>query len=59
MFRTSKIELAETKGNINKYLRLTIDFSGRYDVNNTNKKGQIVVTMYDYVEDTIDSACTT
>ena len=56
VFRTSKKGLAETKGNIHKYLELTIDLSGRYNVNNPNKKGQVVFTMYDYVEDIIDSA---
>ena len=52
----NKKELAETKGNIHKYLGLTIDFSGRYDVNDPNKRGQVVFTMYDYLEDIIDSA---
>ena len=35
---------------------MTIDFSGRYNANDPNKKGQIVFTMYDYIEDIIDSA---
>ena len=39
VFHTSKKEFAETKGNINKKLGLTIDFSGRYDANDPNKKG--------------------
>ena len=56
MFRTSKKELAETKGNIHKYLGLIINFSGRYDPNDPNKKGQFECTMYDYIEVIIDSA---
>ena len=35
---------------------MAIDFSGRYNANNPNKKGHIVFTMYDYIEDIIDSA---
>ena len=56
MFRTSKKELVETKGNIHKYLGLTVNFSGRYDANDPNKKGQVVFTMFDYIEDIIGSA---
>ena len=56
IFRTSKKELAETKGDIHEYLGLTIDFSGRYDPNHPNKKGQVVFIMYDYIEDIIASA---
>ena len=32
---------------------LTIDFSGRYDPNDPNKNGQVVFTIYDYIEDII------
>ena len=53
VFRTSKKELAETKGDIHEYLGLTIDFSGRYNPNDPNKTGQVVFTMYDYIEDII------
>ena len=56
IFRTSKKELAETKGDIHEYLGLTIDFSGKYDVNNPSKSGQVIFTMYDYIEDIIASA---
>ena len=56
VFRASKKELAETKGNIHKYLGLTINFSGKYDANNPSKSGQVIFTMYDYIEDIIDSA---
>ena len=56
MFCTSKKDLAGTKGNIYKYLGLTINFSGRYDFNDLNKKRQVVFTMYNYTEDIIDSA---
>ena len=58
VFRTSKKELTETKGNIHKYLGLIFDFSGRYNANNPKKKEQVVFTMYDYVEDIIDSTPT-
>ena len=40
----------------NKYLGLTIDFSGRYDPKNPGKGGQVVFTMYNYIKDIIDSA---
>ena len=53
MLHTSKKELAETKGDIHKFLGLTINFSGRYD--DPNKKGQVVFTMYNYIEDIINS----
>ena len=56
VFRTSKKELAETKGDIHGYLGLTIDFSGRFDPDDPNKNGQVVFTMYDYIVDIIDSA---
>ena len=35
---------------------LTIDFSGRYNPADPDKKGQVVFTMYDYIEDIIASA---
>ena len=44
MCSAPKKELAETKGDIHKYLGLTIDF---------NKKGQVIFTMYDYIKDII------
>ena len=47
VFRTSKKELAETKGNVHEYLGLTIDFS---------KSGHVILTMYDYIEDIIGTA---
>ena len=53
VFCTSKKELTETKGDIHEYLGLTIDFSGRYDRNDPNKKSQVIFTMYDYIEDII------
>ena len=56
VFHTSKKELAETKGNIHEYLGLTIDFSGKYNTSDPNKKGQVVFTMYDHIEDIINSA---
>ena len=56
VFPTNKKELAETKGGIHEYLGLTIDFSGRYGPDDPNKKGQVVFTMYDYIEDIIASA---
>ena len=55
VFCTSKKELAETKGNIHKYLGLTINFSGRYNANDSDKKRQVVFTMYNYIEDIINS----
>ena len=58
VFCTSKKELAETKGDIHEYLGLIIDFSGRCDANNPNMKGQVMFTMYDYIEDILDSAPT-
>ena len=56
VFRISKKELAETKGDIHEYLGLTIDFSGRYNPDDPGKKSQVVFTMYDYIEDIIASA---
>ena len=56
VFRMSKKELAETKGDIHEYLGFTIDFSGRYNPDDPDKKGQVVFTMYDYIEDIIASA---
>ena len=56
VFRTSKKELTETKGDIHEYLVSTINFSGRYDASDPDKKGQVVFTMYNYIEDIIDSA---
>ena len=47
VFCTSKKELAETKGDVHKYLGLTIDFS---------KSGHVIFTMYDYIEDIIGTA---
>ena len=55
VFRTSKKELAETKGEIHEYLGLTIDFSGRYNPADPNTKYQVVFTMYEYIEDIIAS----
>ena len=49
VFCTSKKELTKTKGDIHEYLGLTIDFSGRYDPDDPDKKGQVVFTMYDYI----------
>ena len=54
VFQTNKKELAETKGDIHEYLGLTINFSGRYNASDPDKKGQGVCTMYNYIEDTID-----
>ena len=56
VFRTSKKELSETKGDIHEYLGLTINFSGRYDLKHPSKMGQVVFTMYNYIEDIIGSA---
>ena len=56
VFRTKKKELAETKGDIHEYLGLTINFSGRYNPDDPNKKGQVVFTIYDYIKDIIASA---
>ena len=47
MFCTSKKQLAETKGDVHKYLGLTIDFS---------KRGHVIVTMYDCIKDIIRTA---
>ena len=55
IFRTSKKELAETKGDIHEYLGLTINFIGRCNPDDYNKTGQVVFTMYVYVEDIIAS----
>ena len=55
VFRTSKKELSETKGDIHEYLGLTIDFSGRYDPKHPSKMGQVVFTIYNYIEDIIGS----
>ena len=55
VFHTSKKELAETKGDSNEYLGLAIDFSGRDNPKNPDKKRQLVFTMYDYIKDIIDS----
>ena len=52
----SEKELAKTKGDIHEYLGLTINFSGRYNPDDPNKTGQVVFTMYDYIEDIIASA---
>ena len=56
VFRMSKKEFAETNSDIHEYLGLTIGFSGMYNPNDPDKKQQVVVTMYDYIEDIIDSA---
>ena len=45
VFRTNKKELAETKGDIHEYLGLTINFIGRYNVDDPDKKGQVIFTM--------------
>ena len=37
VFWTSKKELTETKGEIQEYLGLTIDFSGKYNPDEPNK----------------------
>ena len=56
VFRTSKKELAETKGDLDGYLGLTIDFRGRYSPDDLDKTGQVLFTMYGYIEDIITSA---
>ena len=56
VFRTNKKKMAKTKGNIHKYLGLTIDFSCKYDPNEPNKTGQVVFTMFDYIKDIVASA---
>ena len=56
VFCMSKNGLAETKGDIHEYLGLFMDFSGRYNQNDPDKKGQVVFTIYDYIEDIVDSA---
>ena len=56
VFRTIKKELSETKGDIHEYLGLSINFSERYDLKHPSKMGQVVFTMYDYIEDIIVSA---
>ena len=56
VFCTSKNKLAETKGDINEYLGLTIDFNGRYNANDPDKKRRVIFALYNYIEDTIDSA---
>ena len=56
MFCTSKKELAKTKGDIHEYLGLTINFSGKYNPEEPNRTGQVVFTMFDYIEDIIASA---
>ena len=35
---------------------MTIGFSGRYDLNDLDKKEQVVFTIYNYIEDIINSA---
>ena len=56
VFQTNKKELVETKGDIHKYLGLTIDFSGKYNLDEPNKPGQFIFTMFDYIEDIVASA---
>ena len=53
VFCTSKKEQFETKGDVRKYLGLTIDFSSKYNPKHPDKMGQTVFTMYDYIEDII------
>ena len=43
------------KEDIHESLGLTIDFSGRYNPYDPTKKGQVVITMYNYIEDIIVS----
>ena len=52
----NKKELAKTKSDIHEYLDLTIDFSGRHNLDDPNKKGQAVFTMNDYIDDIVNSA---
>ena len=47
VFRTSRKELAETKGDVHEYLGRTIDFS---------KRGHVIFTIHDYIEDIIGTA---
>ena len=56
VFLTNKKELAITKGDFHEYLGFTINFSGRYNPDDPDKKGQVVFTMYDYIKDIIVSA---
>ena len=49
VFSTNKKELVGTKGGFYEYLGLTIDFSGRYDPDDPDKKGQVIFTMYNYI----------
>ena len=56
VFRTSKKELTETRGDIHEYLGLTIDFSGKYNSNEPDKTGQVIFTMFDYIEDIVTTA---
>ena len=44
------------KGDIHEYLGLTINFSGKYNPDEPNKTGQVVFTMFDYIEDIVASA---
>ena len=55
---TSKKELAKTKGNMHEYLGLTIDFSGKCNPDEPNKTGQVMFTMFDFIEDIITSVHT-
>ena len=52
----SKKELTKTKGDIHEYLGLMINFSGKYNPNKPNKTGQVIFTMFDYIEDIVTSA---
>ena len=58
LFQTSKKELTKTKGDIHEYLGLTINVSGKYNPNKPNKTGQVVFTMFNYIEDIVASAPT-
>ena len=49
-------KLTKTKGDIHEYLGLTINFSGKYNPNKPNKTGQVVFTMFNYIEDIVASA---
>ena len=46
----------ETRALVHEYLGLTIDFSGKYDPKHPDKMGQVIFTVYNYIEDIIGSA---
>ena len=57
-FTKVKKELHERKSDIQGSLGLTINYSSRYILKNSKQKLQLVLTLYNYFGDIINSAAT-